>query len=150
VRLGRDAQDYLYCEADLQRRPTPQVIADGVEHVRQFNPDGMAVEVNQFQQLLVAEFLRLGQQEHLHLPIHGLDNQLNKHLRIRRLGTYLAQRKLRFKRHSPGTALLVQQLQDFPVGDHDDGPDALEMALRLMIRLWNERQERRVAGWRPR
>jgi hypothetical protein len=31
---------------------------------------------------------------------------------------------------------LVQQLKDFPVGDHDDGPDALEMALRLSIDLW--------------
>jgi hypothetical protein len=33
----------------------------------------------------------------------------------------------------------VQQLMDFPVGDHDDGPDALEMALRTMIELWNGR-----------
>jgi hypothetical protein len=48
---------------------------------------------------------------------------------------------LRFKTRSPGTALLVQQLQDFPLGDHDDGPDALEQALRLMIELWNGRQQ---------
>jgi hypothetical protein len=26
---------------------------------------------------------------------------------------------------------LVNQLRDFPLGDHDDGPDALEMAVRL-------------------
>jgi predicted phage terminase large subunit-like protein len=68
---------------------------------------------------------------------HGLDNQGNKQVRIRRLGTFLAQRKLRFKARSGGTALLVEQLRDFPVGEHDDGPDALEMALRLMIQLWN-------------
>jgi hypothetical protein len=24
-------------------------------------------------------------------------------------------------------------LKDFPLGDHDDGPDALEQALRLLI-----------------
>jgi hypothetical protein len=35
---------------------------------------------------------------------------------------------------------LVQQLRDFPVGAHEDGPDALEMALRVMIELWNGRQ----------
>ena len=29
------------------------------------------------------------------------------------------------------TQMLVDQLRDFPLGDHDDGPDALEMALRL-------------------
>ncbi len=27
--------------------------------------------------------------------------------------------------------LLLHQLQEFPVADHDDGPDALELALRL-------------------
>jgi hypothetical protein len=25
----------------------------------------------------------------------------------------------------------VEQLQTFPIGDHDDGPDALEMSIRL-------------------
>jgi hypothetical protein len=33
----------------------------------------------------------------------------------------------------------VRQLQNFPLGDHNDGPDAL--ALRTMIELWNERIE---------
>jgi hypothetical protein len=27
--------------------------------------------------------------------------------------------------------MLVDQLRDFPLGSHDDGPDALEMAIRL-------------------
>ncbi|WP_428307040.1 hypothetical protein [Lacipirellula sp.] len=26
---------------------------------------------------------------------------------------------------------MVDQLRDFPLGTHDDGPDALEMAIRL-------------------
>jgi hypothetical protein len=30
---------------------------------------------------------------------------------------------------------MVEQLRDFPNGDHDDGPDALEMALRLASEL---------------
>jgi predicted phage terminase large subunit-like protein len=138
VRLGRDAHGYLYCEADLQFRPTPQVVVDGVEQVRLFQ-EGFAIEINQFQELLCADFQRVGQQERVHLPIYGLNNQTNKQVRIRRLGPYLSQRKLRFKSRSPGTGLLVQQLKDFPVGDHDDGPDALEMALRLSIDLWNGR-----------
>jgi hypothetical protein len=37
----------------------------------------------------------------------------------------------RFKGGSPGARLLIEQLRDFPCGDHDDGPDALEMAVRL-------------------
>jgi len=52
-------------------------------------------------------------------------------VRIRRLGPLLSQRRLRFLARSSSTRLLVDQLRDFPVGAHDDGPDALEMALRL-------------------
>ena len=137
VKLGIDKDQVLYVEADLQRRPTPQIVADGVELAHQFKPDGFAIETNQFQELLIAEFQRVSQQRKVLLPIQALDNQVNKQVRIRRLGTYLAQRKLRFKARSGGTALLVEQLRDFPVGEHDDGPDALEMALRLMIHLWN-------------
>jgi len=33
---------------------------------------------------------------------------------------------------SPGCRLLLDQLGEFPRGDHDDGPDALEMAVRAI------------------
>jgi hypothetical protein len=143
VKLGRDANQILYCEADLQRRDTERIVADGVEHVRLFKPDGFGVETSQFQQLLMVDFERVGRAQQVPLPLYGLDNQVNKNVRIRRIGPYLAQRKLRFKSHSPGTLLLVQQLRDFPVGDHDDGPDALELGFRLMMNLWNGRVGRR-------
>ena len=48
---------------------------------------------------------------------------------------YLAARRLRMKSDSPPTRLLVNQLREFPVADHDDGPDALEMAVRLLEHL---------------
>jgi hypothetical protein len=44
-------------------------------------------------------------------------------------------RKLRFKAHSPGCKLLIDQLRDFPIGEHDDGPDALEQMFRMLIYL---------------
>ena len=56
-------------------------------------------------------------------------------MRIRRLTPYLAQGRVRFKGDSPGARLLVEQLRDFPLADHDDGPDALEMAVRLAAEL---------------
>jgi hypothetical protein len=61
IRLGRGPQGLLYCEADSQFRPTPQVVADGVEHARQFRPDGFAVEINQYQELLCTEYACVGQ-----------------------------------------------------------------------------------------
>ncbi|NUQ61554.1 MAG: hypothetical protein HUU20_03645 [Pirellulales bacterium] len=39
------------------------------------------------------------------------------------------------KSDCPSTRLLVYQLQEFPIGDHDDGPDALEMSVRLAEEL---------------
>jgi hypothetical protein len=33
---------------------------------------------------------------------------------------------------SQGSRLLLDQLGEFPRGDHDDGPDALEMAVRTL------------------
>jgi predicted phage terminase large subunit-like protein len=136
VRLGVDRQGVLYVEADLARRPVPQIIADGVEHYRQFGPDGFGVEANQFQELLAglfdAEFRRQGM-----LGVHPwlIHNELNKLVRLRRLGPYLAARRLRLKNDSPGTRLLLDQLRQFPTADHDDGPDALEMALRLAAEM---------------
>jgi len=140
IRYGRDARGYEYCEADLQRRAMPQIVADGVEHVRQWKPDGFGIEVNQFQELFRPDFERVGTLEKVAMPIYGVNNTTNKLVRIRRLGPALAQKRLRFKARSPGTMLLVQQLRDFPAGDHDDGPDALEMARRLAVELWNGRR----------
>jgi len=112
--------------------------------VKQFKPDGFGIEINQFQHLLMPEFRRVGREQHLHLPLYGITNTENKLLRLRTIGSYLAQRKLRFRARSPGTLLLVQQLRDFPVGDHDDGPDALQMAMQLMDTLWADRQQQRT------
>ena len=56
VMLGVDRQGMLYVEADLARRPTPQIVADGVELFRRFRPDVFGVEANQFQDLLAGEF----------------------------------------------------------------------------------------------
>jgi predicted phage terminase large subunit-like protein len=66
----------------------------------------------------------------------SIDNRVNKEVRIRRLGPYLAARRMRFKAGTSGTRLLVEQLREFPAGDHDDGPDALEMAIRLAGELF--------------
>jgi predicted phage terminase large subunit-like protein len=132
VVLGVDRQGVLYVEADMARRPTPQIVAEGVEWFRRVRPDLFGVEANQFQDLLAgefeAEFRRQGILGARPVPI---ENQTSKQVRIRRLGPYLSSRRLRFKTNSPGTRLLVEQLRDFPLSDHDDGPDALEMALRL-------------------
>jgi predicted phage terminase large subunit-like protein len=147
VLLGVDRQGVIYVEADLARRPTPQIVADGVELYRRFQPDVFGVEANQFQDLLAGQFESEFRRQGLLGPQPWpLENRTNKQVRIRRLGPYLATHRLRFKAGSPGTALLVEQLRQFPVADHDDGPDALEMALRLAAEVLAGRNSRDGLG----
>ncbi len=131
VLVGIDRAGVIYVESDMARRPTPQMVADGAALCRRFRPDAFGVEANQFQELLcnelAAEFTRQGVTYIVPSAIH---NHVGKLVRIRRIGPYLSLRRLRFLSSSLSTRLLVNQLRDFPAGAHDDGPDALEMALR--------------------
>jgi hypothetical protein len=141
VMLGVDREGTLMVEADLARRPVPKIVEDGVEWLQRFRPDRFGVEANQFQELLAPLFLHAFHKAGLHgiAPIPLL-NKLNKLVRIRGLGSHLSLRRLRFKNGSASTRLLVDQLRQFPLADHDDGPDALEMAIRLA----NEMQHGRM------
>jgi len=140
VVLGVDRQGMLYVEADLARRPTPDIVADGTEWFRRHQPDVFGVEANQFQDLLAGEFESTFRRQGIlgARPV-PIENHTSKQVRIRRLGPYLSSHRVRFKTGSPGTKLLVEQLQEFPIADHDDGPDALEMALRLAVEIVNGR-----------
>jgi predicted phage terminase large subunit-like protein len=126
---GRDG--LVYIDADLAVRNTALIVDTALEIQREFGPDGFGVEANQFQQLLADEIERVSRERGMPLPLYTINNQVNKQVRIRRLTPFLAQKVFRFKGGSPGARLLVEQLRDFPCGDHDDGPDALEMAVRL-------------------
>jgi predicted phage terminase large subunit-like protein len=136
VMLGVDRDGVMYVEADLARRPTPQIVSDGVAWYARFRPLALGVEANQFQELLAGEFTAEFRRQGIHGAVPcAIHNHVNKQMRIRRLGPYLSLRRVRFLSSSPSTRLLVDQLRDFPAAAHDDGPDALEMALRLLEEL---------------
>jgi len=121
---------HLWVEADLARRSPGKIVADGVELVRRFKPQALATEGNAWQDLLGAEFVRQLKAAGI-LDCEGLlvNNSVAKENRIRRLDPWFRQRAVSF-RDTPGTRILVDQLKNFPLGLHDDGPDAMEMALR--------------------
>jgi hypothetical protein len=95
----------------------------------------VGIEAEQFQELLVHEFRRqCGENFARRWPLYKMMTQgVAKVARIRRLSQYVINRELRFKADSPGCHLLVDQLMDFPLAEHDDGPDALEMCTRLPL-----------------
>jgi predicted phage terminase large subunit-like protein len=136
VMLAADRSGMLYVDASLERITAERIVQRGVELYRAFRPDVFGLESNQFQELFAGAF----EEEFRKCGLGGvrpalIDNRTNKLVRIRRLGPYLASGGVRFKRGSPGAQLLIRQLRDVPIGDHDDGPDAFEMALRLAIRM---------------
>ncbi|MCL2305233.1 MAG: phage terminase large subunit [Planctomycetaceae bacterium] len=128
-----DRSGIYHIDADLARRNVSEIVATGVELYEKYNPDEFVIETNQFQDLLYGDFVDEFKRRRIaDYRMTPLENRTNKLVRIRRLGTYLSGRRLRFRNQSPSAKLLVEQMKMFPVGDHDDGPDALEMALRVI------------------
>lgn len=132
IMLVLDETGTMWVDADLARRDTRQIVDQGCSLAAQFKPDAFGVEANQFQEVLIQNFEDHGRRTGLWLPIHAIQNTENKITRIRAtLTPELGRDRFRFKRGSPGARLLVDQLRGFPIDNYDDGPDALEMAVRL-------------------
>lgn len=147
VMLVLDHNGILYVDADLGIRNTSVIVEDAIQLQRWFGSNGFAVEGNQFQFMLANEMNRRGMETNTHMPVYTFENHVNKLVRIRQLTPFLSQRRIRFKGDSPGARLLVEQLRDFPVADHDDGPDALEMAIRMAGELLNGRHHNEPDNW---
>ena len=147
--VARDRAGTLWVEADLERRPTTKICSDAILIAARFERDtggrldGLGCESDVFQELLADELIRVSRAVGVQLPIYKVRTEnAGKEVRIRRLTPYLNSGAFRF-RDTPGTRLLVRQLQEFPVGDYDDGPDALESGIRLMVNLLIEKQKAR-------
>ena len=96
-------------------------------------PTCSAIEANQFQELFAGEFARRLRRARTARNAASSQSKTRPTSSSASAGSVrcLSAGRLRFKSHSRGTQLLVDQLREFPLGDHDDGPDALEMAVRL-------------------
>jgi predicted phage terminase large subunit-like protein len=142
VCTARDSDGTLWVEADLARRNIDRIIADGIEFARRVRREtrvgeieGFGIEADAFQDLLGRLLGPAAEKAGFPLRLYMVHTEsVKKEVRIRRLTPLLTAGKIRF-RNTPGTRLLVRQMQEFPTGDHDDGPDALEQAKRLGDRL---------------
>lgn len=149
VLLGVQAGGDVWVEADLSNtRPPSQMVAEGVAHYQRFRPHTFRVEGNAWQELLHTLFVEaLQRQGIMHAPVTAMHNHVKKQLRIERLDSLLRARQVHFRRTS-GTELLVRQLKDFPVGKHDDGPDALEMAVHAAQELCSPAEHETISDFR--
>ncbi|MDO4570329.1 MAG: phage terminase large subunit [Planctomycetia bacterium] len=141
VMLGMDKDGDLFVDARLERLPIDVMVETGIELWRKFQPHVFGIEGNQFQDLLSSVFAQKTRESGIKLFEPALIyNHTSKIVRLRRLEPYLASGRMHFKTNSPGARLLVEQIRQFPIGDHDDGPDALEMALRILQQISNVKQ----------
>jgi predicted phage terminase large subunit-like protein len=122
----------LYVESLIGRWPVRQMCETAVGLARQMRPELVSVEANAWQHLLAGEIDRVCAAKQIApLPIKLVHNTIAKETRIDRLGGLLSRGLIKF-RPTQSNRMLVDQLKQFPHGDHDDGPDALEMAYRLL------------------
>ncbi len=130
-------RNILYVDADIERRPVPEMTVRLVEMVGITDSDCGVVEDAAFQDLIIPEARATALEQRLIAPIVPISHEGKaKELRIRRtLGPYINRMRVKFKRQSAGTNLLISQLGDFPNGTYDDGPDAMEMAVRKIKRI---------------
>lgn len=124
--------------ADIQRRPPDNIIRDLFGTVKALKDRGMpdgwfrsfGVEAVQYQQFLADEVKRRGPLENLELPmIVPLQGLGNKELRIESLQPDINNGYILFSRlHEE----LIRQLSGYGQYPFVDGPDALEMAKRMV------------------
>lgn len=114
--------------ADIARRTPDQTIERIIHYAKLYEFDRFAVESNHFQSVMVDNLDRRAKEAGVRLRIERIESRTNKQSRIANLEPEVAQGRIRFRRRDQ---LLLDQLRAFPFGSHDDGPDALEMAVEL-------------------
>lgn len=123
---------YMYVmDADIDRRHPDRIISDVLEKERWLRASygrgykKLGAEVNQFQWFLKEELAKASARAGLYLPIEEVQQTSDKVLRIQTLQPDIKNKYIKFNaKHKR----LLEQLYHFPMGAHDDGPDALEGA----------------------
>ncbi len=129
----------------IEQRGIDDMLVEGFRHKQLFNPKRFGLEVVGSQILFKREYKRL-QKRFGPLPIHEIETKgESKESRIQRLAPFVKEGIITFDPQDPGQEILLRQLTAFPNagsvrdgGLGDDGPDALEMAVRMILEFEHE------------
>lgn len=110
--------------ASIRKRLPDVIIADAIALQKEHKCVLWFVESVQFQEFLRTQLMKQAVAEGVALSAIPVNPTTDKLLRIERLQPPTAAGLIRF--HNSQTTL-IEQLQQFPNADHDDGPDCLEM-----------------------
>lgn len=136
--LAKDLKTgYMYIViADIDKRKPDQIITDAIENSRRLKRDykrpyyQFGVETVQFQYYF-AEIMRQKSAEvGEYLPIVEINSVQNKDARIQSLQPFVKNGYIKFsKKHKT----LIKQMTEYPMGKNDDGPDGLQMMVKLAL-----------------
>lgn len=138
--LAKDTSTgYIYVLiADIAKRKPDQIIEDAIEASRRLKRDykrpyyQFGVETVQFQYYF-AEIMRqksaaIGE----YLPIVEINSVQNKDARIQSLQPFVKNGYVKFsKKHKT----LLKQMYEYPMARNDDGPDGLQMSVKLALEV---------------
>lgn len=130
ITLLRDADTgILYLiDADIRHLKPDAIIEAIIQHHRIRGYSTFAMETNQFQQFLSDELKRRSALVSVYVPVEDVHQSTDKDGRIQSLQPLIRSGKLRLSRRH---VELLKQLRQFPMGAHNDGPDALHMAVSV-------------------
>lgn len=126
---------YMYVfEASIEKRKPDVIIEDTIESQRRLSRDTgrgysqLGVETIQFQYFFKDQMAKESAKQNVYLPIEEVYNTSDKKLRIQSLQPYIKNGYIKF---NPKHKTLLRQLKNYPMDANDDGPDCLEMAVKL-------------------
>ncbi len=138
--IAKDTQSgYMYVlEASIEKRKPDAIIDDSIETSKRLKRDYkkplylFGVETVQFQHFFKDVMVKKSAEVGEYLPIEEINSVLNKNMRIESLQPLIKNKYIKFNaKHKT----LLQQLKEYPMGKNDDGPDGLEMAVRLALKI---------------
>jgi predicted phage terminase large subunit-like protein len=117
-------------EAAIRKRLPDRIIEDVLAMHAKYRCLLWAVEAVQFQEFLRTELIRRAAERHMVIPARAVTPIADKALRIESLQPYFAQGRIRLH---PSQNTLIEQFRNFPLADHDDGPDAVHMLWEIAV-----------------
>jgi hypothetical protein len=132
---------YCYVEIEMNKIPVNTLTDRICDWHQILKPQVVGFEANGFQELIGNEIFYKAKERNLfNLNVMPIENYgIHKNSRISRLSVWLNKKFFKFRANCPHAKLLIQQLKDHPHADHDDGSDALEMAMRLLTQITDGR-----------
>lgn len=114
-------------DADIAKRPLDKLIEDILAYCQKRQYRKFLFESNQFQDFAAQQLIDTGNKRGIYPKIERIKNTTDKIARIEALQPLIKNGTIQFSKNHRE---LLNQMKCFPKGAHDDGLDALEMAVK--------------------